>query len=171
MDSLPQRTGGTIEDVIERYQSAVFGLALAKTGSRADAEDVFQEVFLAYYQSQKHFHDEEHRKAWLLRTTVNHCRRITASTWRRKTAPLEEGEEAAAPAFSFQTEEENRVWEALSALEEGYRLPLYLYYFQELTTREIGEALSLRPGAVRMRLSRGRDMLREALKGEYFDGI
>ncbi len=63
------------------------------------------------------------------------------------------------------------MWKALSALEEGYRLPLYLYYFQELTTREIGEALSLRPGAVRMRLSRGRDMLREALKGEYFDGI
>ena len=55
------------------------------------------------------------------------------------------------------------------ALDEGYRLPLYLFYIQELSTEEIAKALSLRPGTVRMRLSRGREMLREALKGDFFD--
>jgi len=160
----PLRAGGESAEVIERYQTMVYGLALAKTGSPADADDVFQEVFLAYLQSGKTFREEGHRKAWLLRTTVNMARRITASTWRRKTVPLEEREGAV-----FQTAEENQVWQALQALPEDYRLPLHLYYFEELSTQEIAKALSLRPGTVRMRLSRGREQLRQALKGAYFD--
>ena len=162
----PRRAGGEMEQIIDRYQNMVYGLALAKTNSPADADDVFQEVFLACFQSGKTFRDDEHRKAWLLRTTVNMCRRVTASTWRRKTVPLEEQGEV--PVL-FREPEENLVWQALCSLEEAYRLPLYLFYFQELSTEEIGKALSLRPGTVRMRLSRGRDKLRELLKGDFFD--
>ena len=169
MNDQPRRASGEsngINEIIDRYQNMVYGLALAKTGSPSDADDVFQEVFLTYYQSGKIFRDEEHRKAWLLRTTVNLSRRITASTWRKKTAPLSEREDA--PVL-FREPEENLVWEAVQSLEEAYRLPIYLHYFQELSTEEIGKVLSLRPGTVRMRLSRGRDKLRELLKGEYFD--
>ena len=164
MNIQPQRAGGGIDEIIDRYQNMVYGLALARTGSASDADDVFQEVFLTYYQSGKAFRDEEHRKAWLLKTTVNLSRRVTASTWRKKTAPLSEREDVL-----FQEPEENLVWEAVQSLEEAYRLPIYLYYFQELSTEEIGKALSLRPGTVRMRLSRGRDKLRELLKGDHFD--
>ena len=166
MDHQPLRAGGELTEIIDRYQSTVYGLALAKTGSRADADDVFQEVFLAYFQSGKTFRDEEHRKAWLLRTTLNQCRRVTQSSWRKKTVPLSEREDA---PVTFSTPEENAVWQALSGLEEGYRLPLYLFYFQGLSTREIARVLSLGQGAVRMRLSRGREQLRQALKGDYFD--
>lgn len=90
MEQQPLRAGGTVSDVIDRYQTTVYGLALARLGSPADADDVFQEVFLAYFQSGKTFRDEEHRKAWLLRTTMNLCRRVTHSSWRKKTLPLEE---------------------------------------------------------------------------------
>ena len=152
----PQRAGGDMDQLIHRYQNMVYGLALARTNSPADAEDVFQEVFLACFRSGKAFRDEEHRKAWLLRTTVNISRRFTASAWRRKTVPL--SEQGDIPVL-FREPEENLV----------YRLPIYLFYFQELSTAEIAKALSLRPGTVRMRLSRGRDMLREALKGDFFD--
>ncbi len=162
----PLRTGGDPEDIIRLYASTVYGLALARTGSAADADDVFQEVFLVYHQSAPRFRDEEHRKAWLLRTTLNLSRRITTSTWRRKTVPLEERPDTAVP---FRDPEENRIWAAVAALPEEYRLPIYLFYFQELSTQEIAKALRLRPGTVRMRLSRGRDRLRESLKGEYFD--
>lgn len=93
MDTQPLRAGGELTEIIDRYQTTVFGLALAKTGSRADADDVFQEVFLAYYQSGKTFRDEEHRKAWLLRTTLNLCRRVTQSSWRKKTVPLSQRED------------------------------------------------------------------------------
>ena len=166
MEALPLRAGGGMDAVIDRYQNTVYGLALARTGNRADADDVFQEVFLAYYQCGKTFRDEEHRKAWLLRTTINQSRRVTSSSWRKKTVPLSEREDA---PVQFREPEENRVWEALQALAEDYRLPIYLFYFQELSTQEIAKALSIRPGAVRMRLTRGREQLREKLKGAYFD--
>lgn len=166
MEALPLRAGGEMDQIIDRYQDTVYGLALARTGNRADADDVFQEVFLAYCQCGKVFRDEEHRKAWLLRTTINQSRRVTSSSWRQKTIPLSEREDA---PVQFREPEENRVWEALQSLSEDYRLPIYLFYFQELSTQEIAKALAIRPGAVRMRLTRGREQLREKLKGEYFD--
>lgn len=166
MEALPLRAGGEMDEIIDRYQNTVYGLALARTGNRADADDVFQEVFIAYFQSGKAFRDENHRKAWLLRTTVNQSRRVTASTWRQKTVPLSEREDV---PVQFREPEENRVWEALQDLAEDYRLPIYLFYFQELSTQEIAKVLAIRPGAVRMRLTRGREQLREKLKGEIFD--
>ena len=166
MEALPLRAGGEMDSIIDRYQGTVYGLALARTGNRADADDVFQEVFLAYYQSGMVFRSEAHRKAWLLRTTVNQSRRVTSSSWRQKTVPLSEREDA---PVQFKEPEENRVWEALQSLAEDYRLPIYLFYFQELSTQEIAKILAIRPGAVRMRLTRGREQLREALKGEFFD--
>lgn len=167
MSVTPLRTDGDLNTVMTRYQTQVYGLALAKTGSPADADDVFQEVFLAYYQARKTFREEEHRKAWLLRTTLNMARRVTSSTWRKKTVPLPPEEEGG--TVEFQTEEENDLWRALSGLGEDYRLPLYLYYFQELSTAEIAKVMGIRPGAVRTRLTRGREQLRTALKGDYFD--
>lgn len=166
MEALPLRAGGEMDLIVDRYQNMVYGLALARTGSRADADDVFQEVFLAYYQSGMVFRSEAHRKAWLLRTTVNQSRRVTSSSYRQRTVPLSEREDA---PVQFREPEENRVWEALQSLAEDYRLPIYLFYFQELSTREIAKILAIRPGAVRMRLTRGREQLREKLKGEYFD--
>ena len=166
MEALPLRAGGEMDSIIDRYQNTVYGLALARTGNRADADDVFQEGFLAYCQCGKTFRDEEHRKAWLLRTTINQSRRVTSSSWRQKTVPLSEREDA---PVQFREPEENRVWEALQGLAEDYRLPIYLFYFQELSTREIAKVLAIRPGAVRMRLTRGREQLREKLKGAYFD--
>lgn len=162
MTPKPQRTGGEMEEIIDRYQSMVYGLALARTGSPQDADDVFQEVFLALFRWGKTFREEDHRKAWLLRTTLNIARRITQSTWRQKTVPLEAGEDIPAP---FREPGENRVWEALQSLSEDYRLPLYLFYFEELSTDQIARALSLRPGTVRMRLSRGREQLKTCLEG------
>ena len=167
MSTEPLRTGGDWDVLIDRYQNMVYGLALARTGSREDADDVFQEVFLALFRSGKTFREEEHRKAWLLRTTLNQSRRVTSSTWRNRTGPLEEGEAVARP---FRMSEENRVWEALQSLPEDYRLPLYLFYFEELPTDQIAKALGIRPGTVRMRLSRGREQLRTLLKGVEFNG-
>lgn len=166
MEKQPLRAGGELEEAILRYRTMVYGLALARTGSPADADDVFQETFLAYYRSGKTFREEEHRKAWLLRTALNLSRRVTQGTYRRKVVPLEAAAELAEP---FQEPEENRVWQALQSLPEEYRLPIYLFYFEELPTDRIAKVLALRPGTVRMRLSRGRERLREVLKGDYFD--
>lgn len=165
MSELPLRADGEFAAILERYEKTVYGVALARTGNRADADDVFQEVFFAYFQSNKTFSDEEHRKVWLLRTTLNLSRRVVSSSWRKKTVPLSEREDR---PITFRTAEQTELWSALASLSSDLRIPLYLFYFEDLPTQTIAKLLSLRPGAVRMRLSRGRERLRELLKGDYF---
>ena len=101
--------------ILERYEKMVYGFALARTGSRADADDVFQEVFLAYFQCGKHFQEEEHRRAWLLRTTLNFSRRVTASPG-GGVVPL--SERADAPV-QFQTPEQTGLWSAPLLCQTG----------------------------------------------------
>lgn len=69
------------EQVIGRYMDMVYRLAFARMGSRSDVDDICQEVFLLYLQTDKKFESEEHRKAWLIRVTVNCAKKIQASVW------------------------------------------------------------------------------------------
>ena len=55
----------SIETIIQRYKSTIYGVALSYTNNRSDADDIFQEVFLIYFRVKPQFNDEEHRKAWL----------------------------------------------------------------------------------------------------------
>ncbi len=76
----------SIEQVIATYTPTVYGVALTHTASRTDADDVFQEVFCAYWRSRPNVSSEEHRKAWLIRTTLNFCLKATQSSWAKRTA-------------------------------------------------------------------------------------
>ncbi len=135
----------------------VYRLALARAGNSADAEDIFQEVFLRYVSKAPAFTSEEHRKAWLLRVTVNCARKLHAAPWRRLTEPLSDLLAAPEP-------EESGLWDALQRLRPEDRTVLHLYYYEELSTGEIARLLGCRPGTVRSRLTRARERLREQYK-------
>ena len=68
----------------ERHQDAVWHLALHMLGSPQDADDAAQEVFLRLYLEEKPFGGPEHLRRWLLRVTVNHCRDLLRSPWRKR---------------------------------------------------------------------------------------
>ena len=157
MEEKPLRTGGELEKVMDRYQTMVYGLALARTGSAADADDVFQEVFLAYFRTGKTFREEEHRKAWLLRTTLNRagdlCRR------RRDDACLDAAESVAAEAPDY-----GPLLSAVRSLPQAYSAVIHLYYYEGYSIKEIARLLALPVPTVGTRLARGRERLREMLK-------
>ena len=62
--------------IVNRWGDMVYRLALARTASVPDAEDVFQEVFLRYFRHEDKFHNDEYRKAWLIRCTLNRCKSL-----------------------------------------------------------------------------------------------
>lgn len=90
----------------------VYRLALCRLGSRADAEDVYQDVFLRLLRDTTAFCDGEHLKAWLLRVTLHCCIDLRRSAWWKRTAPLEAAADAAAPL----SEEKGALWQAVEAL-------------------------------------------------------
>ena len=143
---------------VERWGDMVWRLALARTANVSDAEDVFQEVFLRYFRHEGRFDSDEHRKAWLIRCTVNRAKSLLASPWRRRTVPLE-------TAAQVGVEDEYReVYSAVLALPAKYRAVIHLFYFEGLTVADIAAALGAPEGTVKSQLSRGRALLREALK-------
>jgi len=161
---------------MEMYSDLVYRIAASHMGNRQDAEDVYQEVFLIYLQKRPKLQDMEHGKAWLIRTTLNCCKRSLFSSFRKKNVLTENAETAAMlageePVFSFELKEENEVYMAVRNLPEKYRTVIYLFYFEELSVQEISSILKRRPGTVRMQLTRGRELMRVTLTGKGGEGV
>ena len=159
-----------MDDVIEAYRSTVYGIALTRVKSRADADDIFQEVFLSYFRRNLQFREEGHRKAWLINATINCAKKCLRQRQRAGVALEELSEEV----FAFDAPEDTSLYDALCALPEPYRTALHLFYWEDMPVEAIARALGHRPGTVRMQLTRGRALLREQTlqcsgKGEFFD--
>ena len=143
---------------VERWGDMVYRLALARTASVPDAEDVFQEVFLRYFRHEEKFESDEHRKAWLIRCTVNRAKSLLAAPWKQRTVPLETAAEVG-------VEDDHReVYAAVLSLPGKYRTVIHLHYFEGLSVLEIAQMLQVAEGTVKSQLSRGRALLREMLK-------
>ena len=112
-------TGKEAEEALERYGNMVYRLAVLKTGTSQDAEDIFQEVFLRLVQRKEAFANEEHLKAWLLRVTLNE----------------------AAGQLAYRSEEEGDVLEMVLRLPPAYRTIIHLFYYEDLTLDQISGVL------------------------------
>ena len=152
-------------NAVETDQDMVYRTALHFFASSPDAEDAVQEVFLRLYMYDKPFETPEHLRRWLLRVTVNVCKDVLKSPWRRRRVSLD----ALPEQPVFDTEEQGELYQAVMELPEKYRIVLYLFYYEELSSKEIAEMLSVRQTAVTTRLSRGRERLKKRLKEAWQD--
>jgi RNA polymerase sigma-70 factor (ECF subfamily) len=155
----------TVEELAERYRDNLFAVAFHVCKNAADADDIVQETFLQYYVAKKEFDSEAHIRAWLIRVTVNKAKNVNRSFWRQHKVPLEEYMES----LVFETQKEETLFETVMKLPQKYRIIIHLYYYEDYSVREIGEILSLKESNVKVRLSRGRKLLKEALKEDWDD--
>ena len=158
------RTSDCINEVIEKYSNMVYRLAYVHAGGKHDAEDVFQNVFLTFIAKPRTFRDEEHLKAWLIRVTINKCKSLKSSAWARKTQPLEDSMEMVS-----EIKDESGLFEYIALLPQKYRSVIHLFYYEDLSVKQISEVLNARESTVRTWLTRARAILREKLKGDFFD--
>lgn len=147
-----------LEAAYDAYGAAVYRLALAFLGQRADAEDVTQETFCRLLYRAPAFADEAHKKRWLLKVAANLSRNQLRGFWRKQVTQLEDTLPAGAP-------EELDALNAVMALPEKFRLPIHLYYYEGYSVAEVAEILKLGQSAVKMRLKRGRELLKLELEG------
>ena len=160
-DVLDYKTDDDIDTVIDRYSSMVYKIALTNMKSKFDAEDIFQEVFLRYMKNNRPFASEEHRKAWLIRVTVNCCKSAYIAPWNDNISLDDIGE--VADTFS-QTDKE--VYKEILKLPIDFKTVIILFYYEDMSVSEIAKTLKLTEGAVKMRLSRARNLLKLNLEAE-----
>ena len=153
------------EHAAVRYQNMVYRIALHYFGNSQDAEDAVQEVFLRLYTAEKSFESPEHLRRWLIRVAVNQSRKLIRSPWFRRRAPLE----AWSGTAELPAPEESRLFLAVMALPEKYRVPLYLYYYEDYPVREVAALCGLKESTVQTRLQRAREKLKQTLTTQEED--
>ena len=149
----------------EEYQGMVYRIALNFFRNIQDAEDATQEVMLKLYLRAASFDSREHARNWLIQVTLNYCRSVWRSPWRQRVS-LEE----LTAAIPFSGPEDGELFQTVMSLPEKHRTVLYLFYYEDLSVREIAEVLKLSETAVTSRLSRARTVLKKQWTEVLKDG-
>ncbi len=147
-----------VKVLFEEHKDMVYRLALSYTGNTYDAQDISQEVFLRLIRWIDRIKVGSER-AWLAKVTVNCCKNLHSSYDRCNTRELMETDAVSQP-------EEGGLTETIMALPGDYRIVVYLFYYEEYSTKEIAKLLGVSRSTVTTRLHRARQQLRERLKEE-----
>lgn len=150
-----------IEEVLNKYGDLIFRTCLILLGNTEDAQDAVQDTMIKYIRKAPKFQDENHEKAWLLKVSSNRCKDILRYRMNHSKFNVEILEQ-----FSDESEDTG-ILEALMQIPEKYRLVLTLYYVDEYKIEEIAEIINRTASAVKMRLKKGRELLRKKYGEEY----
>lgn len=151
------------ETAYTNYADTMYRIALSHMARKEDAEDVVHDVFIKYMQTSPSFADDDHERAWLIRVTVNRCRDLLRRRAIRRTVGFDEIEE---PSAEEEPYEGNGVIAMVSTLPEKYRSVMVLHYLEGVSVEQCASILGLSVSAVKMRLSRGREMLKKTIEKE-----
>lgn len=146
-----------VMELFQKYHDDVYRLALSYTHSIQEAEDISQTVFLKLMNQKDLSPGKE--KAWLMQVTVNQCKSLfRQSFWKKREA----FDETVAEPVCWNND--NEIWEAIIRLKPKYRVVIYLFYYEDYSTKEIAKLLKISCSAVTTRLSRARKLLSEEIK-------
>lgn len=155
---------GNLDALYPAYADMVYRLALIRTRSVADAEDITQEVFLRYLRKGPVFDSAGHQKAWIITVAVNCSKTLLTTAFRRHAAP----EDQAAGCVSDGMPDDT-VYQSVAALPDKYRTAVHLYYYEGYAVAEIAAIMHSNESTVKSWLFRARSMLKESLKGAFDD--
>lgn len=142
----------------EKHMDTIYRVAYSWLKNSDDANDVTQEVLLQLYRTDKEFESDSHMKNWLIRVAINQCKKIFRSPWSKL-----EDIDAYAETLGFEQEDYRELFDAVMRLDQKYRVPLMLFYYEGYTTAEIASILKLPENTVSTRLSRARAKLKDYL--------
>ena len=159
MDVTSCGTNDVVTESLQNYSNMVRRICFMYLHHREDVEDVFQEVFLKLLQSDVVFENEEHRKAWLCRITINKCKDLCKTFWRKQVDSIEDQE------IPVNDPVESEILQAVLALPTKYKDVIYLFYYEEYSAAEIAALLHLKENTVYSHLHRARELLKHRLGG------
>ena len=150
-------SGQAIEHIVQEYSPNLYRFALAYLKNHAESQDVVQEVLIQLIQKRPVFSAEAQEKAWLYKATANRCKNILKSGRYKREAPMTEDiHDMEAPE---QADGQTVLNDVLS-LEEKYRIPVHLYYYEGYSVKEIAKLTGTTPSTVSTHLDRARRKLK-----------
>lgn len=165
-----------LEEWMELYGQDVIHVAYSYVHNFHKAEDIAQDVFLRAWRNYESFQGQSSVKTWLLSITANRAKDVLRS-WSAKHEMSDDGTvlqhvpDSSTESIVETRLQQDELWGLVRELPEKYREVVVLYYARSLSGSEVAEVLGITEQAVRTRLHRGRQLLKDALgeKGGVFD--
>ena len=164
----------SFDEIVEEFQHKVYSTVYTFTQSSHDAEDLSQEIFWQIYQNLTSFKMDSKLSTWIYRVTVNKCLSYKRKEARRNEIagiiPISDNlaetikSSASVDAAVLREEKKSILYQAISNIGRKYAAVITLKYMQDLSTKEIGQILSLPPRTVETQLHRAREKLRSNLE-------
>jgi len=131
--------------------------------NRPDTDDAVSDTFVKMITASPIFENEEHEKAWLIRTATNICKN-NLKHWRRKLENLEDYTDSLTSKSGFEIDE---TLDIVCRLPEKYKTPVYLYYYEGYTSIQIAKMLQKPQSTIRYYLHEARKILKKELGGNF----
>ena len=155
---------GSLHQLIDAHYEALYRYAYRLSGSATDAEDLTQEAFGKAFTRLPQLRDPDRAKAWLFRILRNEYLHRVRDDRRHRVVPLDAvGDLAERPSDERPEVDKAKLQQALNDLDEGFRTPIILFYFEGFSYRDIAEQMELPIGTVMSRLARAKGYLRTRL--------
>lgn len=156
--------------LMERYGDVILRTAYLLTRDRMMAEDISQDTFLSAFQKAGQFTGDGRLKSWLLKIAINHCRsRMRKAAWKGLIfRDMQDFTVTSNDRGPEQIAVDKELSAQLKKLPYKYREVIILYYYHDLSVKDISAFLNEKEGTVKSKLSRGRVQLKEILEeGEW----
>lgn len=150
------------DELYEKHGQMLYKIAFLYFGNSHDAEDTVQEVFVKALQKLPNG-TEEHQKAWLIRVTQNQCKDMLKRS-ESKTVCIDDVV-ISNESEHIQSESRIDVLQKIVALSPKYKAVVILFYYYDYSVAQIADILKISQSSVKMRLKRGRDILKLELEG------
>lgn len=159
-------TGEEFESAVKRNNQRLYLIALSFTKNACDSEDILHNVFLKLWKYKKPFENNEHIDKWLTAVCVNESRNYIKALFRSHT---DIDECTAVSPDSFETQSQQDLFNAVMNLPKKYSTVIHLFYYEDLSVKEISGYLNIKESAVKTRLSRAREKLKQELGDDWIN--
>ena len=155
-----QLTKTDVERIVDTYGNMLFRICIVILCNQHDAEDVVQGTVIKYLTKSPDFRNPEHEKAWLITVATNSCRNMRRFNFVHRHINIGDLQ-------LYSKEEENYgLLDMLMKLPSKHKTVLLLYYVEGYKVEEIASILNVSVSAVKKRLQRGRELIRERYRKE-----
>lgn len=153
-------------DCVKRNNQRLFLISLSFTQNHNDAEDILQNVFLKLWRYDKPFEDDTHLDKWLTAVCVNESKNYIKHPFKKRSVPFDDLKET----YTFDEDNNYDLFNAVMSLPTKERIVIHLFYYEDMSVKDIATLLKIKESAVKTRLHRARKELKKILGDEWING-
>ncbi|MBT2645032.1 sigma-70 family RNA polymerase sigma factor [Bacillus sp. ISL-41] len=168
--NVSENAAEAIDEIMTRYGQEILQLAFSYVKNKQIAEDLTQEIFVKCYKSLHTYSGKSKFRTWLWRIASNHCKDYLKS-WYTKNVfttdyqPIYDSiQSESVEQTVIQDEEDGQLASAVMELPVNYREVIYLFYFEEMSIKEIAVVTEAKENTIKTRLKRAKELLKERLE-------